>query len=101
MHVLRFGGSLLPFEDKVEALRNLELGTNWFLYHKNHAIAAISDPTADLRSGNVGWEMDYYLNWRMTSDLSWTVRWGAFFPGEAYSDRGTRHFVFTGVTWSF
>ena len=100
VHIWRLGGSFTPFEH-VQALRELELGTNWFLYHKNHRSGAVSDLTADRGSGYVGWEMDYFLNWRLTSDLSWTVRWGAFFPGAAYSDRDTRHFVFTGVTWSF
>jgi hypothetical protein len=45
--------------------------------------------------------MDYFINWRLASDLSWTFRWGTFFPGSAYSDRDMRHFVFSGVTWSF
>ena len=100
IHLWRLGGSFAPLE-KHELFRDLELGTNWFLYHKNRSRAAISDPTADMFEGYVGWEMDYFINWRLASDLSWTVRWGAFFPGSAYSDRDTRHFVFSGVTWSF
>jgi hypothetical protein len=100
LHIGRVGASFLPFESH-EWFRNFELGTNWFYYHKNHESGAISDSTATLDGGFVGWEMDYYMNWRFASDLSWTVRWGAYFPGDAYEDRGTRHFVFTGVTWSF
>jgi len=45
--------------------------------------------------------MDYFINWRLSSDLSWTIRWGTFFPGAAYSEQDTRHFIFTGLTWSF
>jgi hypothetical protein len=100
LHIWRLGGSFAPLE-KHELFRDLELGTNWFLYHKHRSRAAISDPTADMFDGYVGWEMDYFVNWRLASDLSWTVRWGAFFPGSAYSDRDTRHFIFSGVTWSF
>jgi hypothetical protein len=100
IHVWKVGGSFAPLPEH-ELFRDLELGTNWFVYHKNRAAGAISDPTADNRAGYAGWEMDYYLNWRLASDLSWTVRWGAFFPGHAYSDRETRHFVFSGITWSF
>jgi len=100
LHVWRLGGSISPLE-QVEFLRHLEIGTNWFLYHKNSSRGAISDPLADSFDGYVGWEMDYYLNWRLASDLSWTIRWGTFFPGSAFSDRDTRHMVFTGVTWSF
>ncbi len=100
LQVWRLGASLAPLE-RFELFRDLELGANWFLYHKHHRRGAISDPTADNFEGHVGWEMDYFLNWRLTSDISWTVRWGTFFPGSAYSDRGTRHFIFTGLTWSF
>lgn len=100
LHVWKAGASLSPLE-RYELFRDLEIGTNWLLYCKHHSRAAISDPTADQFNGQVGWEMDYFLNWRLSSDLSWTVRWGTFFPGSAYSDRDCRHFIFSGVTWSF
>lgn len=100
LHIWRLGGSFKPLE-QFEPCRDLEFGTNWFLYHKNHAQAAISDPLADEFSADVGWEMDYFLNWRFASDLSWTVRWGVFYPGGAYSENRPRHFIFSGLTWSF
>lgn len=100
VHVWRLGGSFLPFE-KTKGLEKLELGTDWFLYAKNRRNGAVSDPTANERSGYLGWEMDYYANWRITSDLSWTTRFGTFFPGDAFSDRTTRTFFLVGVTWSF
>jgi hypothetical protein len=101
VHIWRAGAAFFPFDDKVRLLENFELGTNWFLYYKNRSNAAVSDPTADLQSGYLGWEMDYYTNWRLTSDLSLTVRYGAFFPGDAFSDQTTRTFLLTGLTWSF
>jgi hypothetical protein len=100
LHVWRVGGALAPLE-RFEFFRDLELGTNWFLYYKNQARGAISDPLADEFNGYVGWAMDYFINWRLSSDLAWTLRWGEFFPGAAYTDQGWRHFLFTGVTWSF
>jgi len=100
MHIWRVGSSLLPFE-QYQYFKNLEVGTDWFIYAKNQRNAAISDVTADRHGGFVGWEMDYYINWRLSSDLSWTVRWGDFFPGSSYSDDRARSFLFTGVTWSF
>ncbi len=100
VHIWRLGGAARPAPE-VELLRDLELGANCFLYYKHHHRAAISDTTADMYNGYVGWEFDTFLNWRIASDLSWTVRYGAFFPGKAFSDRETRHFVLTGVTWSF
>lgn len=100
LHVWRVGGSLAPLES-IELLRDLEIGANAFLYQKNQRMGAVSDPTADRRNGFVGWEMDYFVNWRLASDLSWTARWGVFFPGSSFSDRDTRHTFFTGLTWSF
>ena len=100
IHVWRVGAGLMPLE-KIEFCRDLEIGTNWFLFHKHHRRGAISDPTAGEFGGYVGWEMDYFINWRLASDLSWTMRWGAFFPGSAYQDRSMRNFLFTGMTWSF
>jgi len=100
IHIWRLGASFTPFED-IEAFEKLELGTDWFLYHKNHSRAATYDPTADQQSGYLGWEMDYYANWRITSDLAWTARLGTFFPGDAFSDQTTRTFFLLGATWSF
>jgi len=100
IHIWRVGGSFRPLPD-VEALKELELGTDWYLFAKNHAAAAVSDAFADRQSGYLGWEMDYFANYRITSDLSWTVRFGSFFPGRAFTDQTTRTFLLTGVTWSF
>ncbi|MGB9624276.1 MAG: alginate export family protein [Phycisphaerae bacterium] len=100
IHIWRLGASFFPFEE-VEPLSKLELGTDWFLYWKQRRTGAVSDATADERSGYLGWEMDYFANWRLTSDLSWTVRYGIFFPGRAFSDESTRTFFMTGMAWSF
>ncbi len=100
LHMWRLGGSFYPWPTH-ERLRRLEVGTDWYLYHKHHASGAVSDPTAAVRSGYLGWEMDYYLNWRVTWDLAWTARFGAFFPGRAFDDQTTRTYFLLGVTWSF
>lgn len=100
LNIFKFGGSLRPFE-KTRYFRDLEVGTNWFIFQKNQAGGAISDPTADQFEGFVGWEMDYFINWRLMSDLAWTIRYGIFFPGDAYSDQAARNFLMTGFTWSF
>jgi len=100
VHIWRAGGSFYPFED-VQALERMELGTDWFLYHKHHRDGAVSDITANVQSGYLGWEMDYFVNWKLASDVAWTVRYGLFFPGSAFSDQTTRTFLLTGVSWNF
>ena len=96
----RAGGSFYPFPDR-RRFDRLEVGTDWYLFYKHHRAGAISDPTADVGSGYLGWEMDYFANWRITADWAWTARMGAFFPGRAFSDRTTRTFLLVGMTWSF
>jgi hypothetical protein len=100
VHIFKFGGSLAPLE-KIELFRDFEVGSNWFVYAKNQHRGAVSDVTAGEFEGFLGWEMDYFINWRLASDLAWTIRWGAFFPGNAYGDQHWRNFWFTGLTWSF
>lgn len=100
IHIWRAGASFFPFEDS-KLFRRLELGTDWFLYYKNHHTAAVSDFTADQASGYLGWEMDYFANWDITPDLAWTTRYGVFFPGRAFSDQTTRTFFLVGMTWRF
>ncbi len=100
LHVWRGGGSFFAFEDLRGASR-LELGADAYLYWKNHRDGAVTDPTAQVRSGYLGWEMDFYANWEITHDLAWTARYGVFFPGKAFSDRTTRTFFLVGMTWSF
>ncbi len=100
VHIWRVGASFFPFE-RMEFLKEMELGTDWFLYAKHHSAGAVSDGLADLDHGFLGWEMDWFANWRITSDLSWTARYGVFFPGGAFGDQTTRYFFVTGLTWSF
>jgi len=41
------------------------------------------------------------LEWRILSDLAWTIRYGRFFPGQAYADRDPRDFLYTALNFSF
>jgi hypothetical protein len=102
IHIIRAGYSMFPFEKQnAEWLQKMELGTDWFLYVKHHSAGAISDSLATNQSSYLGWEMDYYMNWRITSDIAWTIRYGVFFPGDAFDDKNCRPFAMTGLTWSF
>ena len=100
LHMGRAGASFFPFPDHA-TLSKLEVGSDWYLFHKHHRDGAVSDPTVRVASGYLGWEMDYYVNWQVRSDLFWTARLGVFFPGKAFDDRTTRTFLLLGMTWSF
>lgn len=96
----RVGGSTLPFAE-VEGLDQLQLTLDVFLFNKFDTDAPIEEPTTD--DMFLGTEVDVGLNWRLTSDLALTARYGVFFAGPAIADGNddVRHFVFGGVTLSF
>jgi hypothetical protein len=79
---------------------HLELGADLLVFCKFNPDAPIDEDTG--RDSNLGFESDFFANWRMTSDLSLAVRYGVFIPGSAIStDKDPRHFLFTGVTLTF
>lgn len=94
------GGSFFPLE-KHELFRKMEVGSKVFFYHRAQGDAPISESSANQESRWLGWEWDIYCNWRVTSDLTWTIRYGAFQPGSAYDSNNCRDFLYTGLTFSF
>lgn len=89
-----------PFPN-IEVFKDLRFGADFFIYCKANPQGAVSDPTANRDEGYLGWEVDNYFDWRITSDLSLTTRIGTFFPGSAFSEQQPRVFIFSGVTYSF
>ena len=102
LHIFALGFNFFPLEH-IEMFRQFEVGTKAFYYQKANPGGAISDSLATSGSGTVGFELDVYFNWRITSDLAWSTRYGAFIPGSAYSegDDECRHFLYTGFVFSF
>jgi len=102
IHMYSFGASFFPLE-KTKLFKKMEVGSKVFFYHKANASGPISDTTATNNARWLGWEWDTFCNWRITSDLAWTIRYGAFQPGSAYDggEDSCRQFLFTGVVLSF
>jgi len=100
LHIIELGLSAFPLEN-LELFKKMEVGTKVYFYAKDKSKGAISEPTGNQRSSWVGWEWDLFCNWRISSDVSLTVRYGAFQPGSAFADRGCRQFLYTGLTYSF
>ena len=102
IHIYVLGASFFPLEN-IELFKKMEVGSKVFFYHKAKASGPISDTSTDNRGKWLGWEWDIYCNWRLTSDLAWTIRYGAFQPGSAYDGQGQscRQYLYTGVTFSF
>jgi len=100
LHMYALGASFLPLEHH-ELFKKLEVGTKVFFFHKAAENGPISDPTSTNPSRWLGWEWDIYCNWRITSDLSWSIQYGAFQPGAAFTDNDCRQFLSTSVSLSF
>ncbi len=99
--MIRMGASTFPM-NHLKRFQNLKVGTNLYLFHKQQSEGAVSDNLSSYRSDSyLGSEMDLYADWRLTSDLSWMIRYGLFLPGDAFSQESPRHLVYTGVTLSF
>ena len=102
LHIFSGGVSVFPLEDHGRWFKKMEIGTKVFFYMKHRNSGAISDTTAVNASSWVGWEWDVFCNWRVTSDVSWTIRYGIFAPGEAFGgNKDSRHFLYSGLTYSF
>ena len=100
MHIYILGASFFPLESH-KLFEKMEVGTKTYFYHKDESGGPISDTTANTHDQWVGWEWDVYCDWRIASDLIWSIRYGAFQPGTAYDDQECRQFFFTTVTYSF
>lgn len=99
LHIYSANAGFYPLES-VKLFKRMEWGVKGFVYQKAVS-GAISDDTGANDSRWVGWEVDVYCDWRITSDVTLSVRYGAFQPGSAFESGETRNFFYTGLTYSF
>ena len=93
--MFRVGASTFPLP-QTALLRRLQIGSDLFVYLKSDVKAPIEEPT--LRRRYLGLEPDFYVNWRITSDVTFLVRYGVFFPGDSIrSSHSVRQFLLMGV----
>ena len=100
LQFVRLGGRFTPYEKKMGAGR-VNVGADYYFLFKTDKDGPISDFRAMDTSGDIGHEIDVFVEWRILSDLSWTLHYGRFFPGQAYFDRKPRDFLYTAFNFSF
>ncbi len=102
IHIYTVGARFFPLEH-IRFFKKMEVGSKVFFYQKAIPTGPISDSLAGGDAHWLGWEWDVYCNWRITSDLALTARYGAFQPGSAYDggDKTCRQFFYTGIVFSF
>ncbi len=97
---LRVGASTFPLP-KVGMFDRLQLGADLFIFAKTQQDAQINEPSY-LDQNYLGWEPDFFMNWQITNDVTFAVRYGIFYPGNALVNDGkNRQFFFAGVTYAF
>lgn len=98
--VLRAGASTYPVPQGW--LHGLQAGADFFAFGKTRRDAPIDEPTGNSRF--LGVEPDAFINWQITDDVNFAVRYGLFFPGEAIpagDQNHVRQFLYLAVTYAF
>ena len=97
---VRLGASTFPLNE-YKALERFQVGSNFYIYHKQQAGGAASDTLSTQHDSFLGSEIDLFANWQITADLAWAVHYGVFMPGDAFHSQRARQLFFTGLTLSF
>lgn len=97
---LRLGASTIPLPNN-DFFGGMQVGFDMFVYGKFTNGAPIDEPA--LGSGQfLGLEPDVYMNWQIASDLTFAVRYGAFFPNDkVLANPNIRQFFYAGLTLAF
>lgn len=101
LSITRFGVVTTPFPN-TGVTRRLQVGADFFLYNRIQKGSTLNETTDD-SNYFLGWEPDLFLTWQMTSDFTWVVRYGIFFPSDQFPDgnNSDRQFFFVGATYAF
>lgn len=97
--VLKLSASTFPFAPRRGVMSRLQLGGDLLFYGKTLDKAPIDETTTTDRF--LGTEVGTYLNWRILEDVTFQIRYGVFFPGDAIPSDETRQFLYTSLTYSF
>lgn len=97
--MVRVGGSTYPLIEDA-TFRQMQAGADLIVFNKLQSRAPIDEPTSDSRY--LGTEVDFFVNWQIASDVTFVIRYGIFFPGEAIEgDSKPRNFFYAGLTYAF
>jgi len=105
IRIVTLGASFKPielFEELKDEIGDFQLGTKFYIFRKDHISGGISDTDATQNKSYIGYEVDVYSSWRILSDLTWSLQYGHFHPGNAYpSANDNENYLFTNLVLSF
>jgi len=102
LRMLKIGMAIKPLE-RMELFKELTTSVDFYRYYKDESKGGIFDLQASRPDRDVGSEVDLTLSWPVLSDLTLTVEYGHFEPGDAYplsSDDDSDYFS-AGITTTF
>lgn len=85
LHFYKAGVLLKPLE-MFRFFRNLSVGADYYQYWKDKEAGGIYDGDATISDDDIGSEIDLRASWQILSDLSCSLEYGYFMPGDAYAD---------------
>jgi len=102
IHFIKAGVLLKPLE-KYRLFDNFTFGIDYYRYYKDKEAGGVSDADAIVSDDDLGSEIDLNISWQILSDLSCTLEYGHFEPGNAYPDSANDSEVYfsIGVTITF
>lgn len=96
-------GVLLKPLEKYYLFKNFSFGTDYYRYYKDKKEGGIYDTDATNSDKGIGNEIDLNISWQIISDLSCSVQYGHFWPGDAYPDYSddSENYLAAGATFTF
>lgn len=102
IYIYKVEQSVEPFF-KLNLLKNVVLGTKYFVYCKDKGSGGISDTDATAPKGFIGTEINFYLHWKMNENFYFSTRYGEFYPGKAYQQpaKADTKYIYGRLTYIF
>ena len=84
-------------------VKDITLGVKYYLYFKDKKNGGISDTDATVKKRFVGSEFDTYFYWQISPSFDFIVRYGIFFPGDAYPENANSNakYLFSRLQFTF
>lgn len=95
------GGVLIKPLEIFHIFRNLSVGADYYKYWKDEEAGGIYDVDATLSDDDIGSEIDLRVSWQILSDLSCSLEYGYFMPGDAYPDSADDCEEYLSITTTF
>ncbi len=90
-----------PIKDHA-VLGDIETGIKYFKYRRHQSSGGISDRAADKIGSDLGYEIDFSVNWRPYSDFMISAQYGLFRPDSAsFTDTTPRAYASVGFMLYF